>query len=66
MLVGRYTDDVIYQRLAPGRNKLRELNPMRAPPNWETFKRLLARAFRKPGHQLEFAYMGEEEDQTEQ
>ena len=88
MLVGRYTDDIVYQRLAPGvRDKLREINPkndtgkrkqkhhqwltedigvpalshhlsavmalMRAAPNWELFKRMLVRAFPKPGDQLE-------------
>jgi hypothetical protein len=97
ILVGKYTDDIVYQRLAPGvRNELRKRNPrdetgkrkqrhhqwltedigipalshhlsgvmalMRASPNYEAFKRMLARAFPKPGQQLELSYM-EEEDQ---
>jgi hypothetical protein len=88
ILVGKYTDDIVYQRLAPGvRNELRKLNPkdetgrrkqkhhqwltedigvpalshhltgvmalMRAASNYEVFKRMLARAFPKPGEQLE-------------
>ena len=87
-LIGRYTDDIVYQRLAPGvRDKLRELNPkddtgrrkqkhhqwltediglpalnqhligvialMRAAPNWNVFKRMLVRAYPKPGDQKE-------------
>jgi len=88
ILVGKYTDDIVYQRLAPGvRNELRKLNPkddmgkrkqkhhqwltediglpslshhltgvmalMRAASNYEVFKRMLVRAFPKPGEQLE-------------
>jgi len=90
-LIGRYTDDMVYQRLAPGvRDKLRELNPkddmgkrkqrhhqwltediglpvlsqhlsgvialMRAASNWGIFKRMLARAFPKPGEQKELDF----------
>jgi len=91
ILVGRYTDDVVYQRLAPGvRDELRKRNPkddtgkrkqkhhqwltedigvpalshhlsgvmalMRAAPNWEVFKRMLVRAFPKPGEQMELGW----------
>ena len=96
ILVGKYTDDIVYQRLAPGvRNELRKVNPkddtgrrkqkhhqwltedigvpalshhltgvmalMRAAPNYETFKRMLARAFPKPGQQLELPYTKKED-----
>ena len=88
ILVGKYTDDIVYKRLAPGvLDELRKRNPkddigrrkqkhhqwltedmgvpalsqhltgvmalMRAAPNYELFKRMLARAFPKPGEQLE-------------
>ena len=88
-LVGKYTDDIVYRRLAPGvRNELRRLNPkdekgqrtqkhhqwltedigiptltkhldgvmvlMKAAQDWESFKRMLARAFPKYGEQLSF------------
>jgi len=98
ILVGKYTDDIVYKRLAPGvRDELRKRNPkddagrrkqkhhqwltedmgvpalsqhltgvmalMRAAPNYEVFKRMLVRAFPKPGQQLELPYM-QEVDET--
>ena len=88
-VVGRYTNDIVWDRLAPGiRKELEERNPrtetgrrkvkhhqfltdnighpalekhiegvmalMRASSNWSRFKGSLARAYKKPGDQLDF------------
>lgn len=87
-VVGRYTNDIVYERLAPGvLEKLQELNPknesgnrtskhfqwlsedhgmpelrehllgvialMKASTKWRGFNTLLARAYPKPGSQME-------------
>lgn len=87
-IVGHYTNDIVYERLAPGvLDKLKELNPrdehgrrpakhfqwltedhgvpelkthlsgvialMRASSSWRNFKRLLERAYPKPGQQID-------------
>ena len=86
-VIGNYTNDIVYDRLAPGvLEELKRINPpvspgrrrhkhhqwltndvghpklkehligvlalMRAAPNWESFKRMLERAYKKTGEQF--------------
>ena len=88
-VIGVYTNDIVYDRLAPGvLDELKRKNPtiapgrrrnrhhqwltgdvghpklkdhligvlalMRASPNWNVFKRMLERSYKKPGEQLGF------------
>jgi hypothetical protein len=90
-VVGKYTNDIVYDRLAPGvLEKLQQLNPknengyrsakhhqwltedhgvpelkshlsgvlalMKASSSWRNFMRLLARAYPKPGSQMELPF----------